>query len=101
MKKRSIMASNKAKRNSGRLLLRKGNGGSLLKRPETEPAFSSLAVHVSVVHHPMMQGIGSLGNVSGGYVRFENYLRGHFVHDVRKDWQRVGDCLSASLKSFR
>ncbi len=101
MKKRSFMASNNTKRNSGHLLLRKGNGGSLRKKSETEPAFSSLTVHVSVVHHPVMQGIGSLGNVSGGYVRFEDYMRGNFVHDVRKDWQRVGDCLSATLKSFR
>ena len=49
----------------------------------------------------MLQGIGSLGNVSGGYVRFESYLRGNFVSDMRRDWERVSECINDSMKTIR
>ena len=101
MKKRSIMAFIRTKKNTGRSLAHQGADGSLCKRREDAPRFSSFTIHVSVVRHPMLQGIGSLGNVSGGYVRFDSYLRGNFVSDIRRDWERVSECINDSMKTIR
>ena len=51
--------------------------------------------------HPFMYGIGSLGNISGGYSRFRFYFRGNYVQDMRKDWMQVGDVLRESFHSFK
>lgn len=51
--------------------------------------------------HPFMYGIGSLGNIYGGYSRFRYYLRGNYVQDMRKDWMQVGDVLRDSFTSFK
>ncbi|MBO7537811.1 MAG: hypothetical protein J6T44_00855 [Prevotella sp.] len=51
--------------------------------------------------HPFMYGIGSLGNISGGYSRFRVYFRGNYVQDMRKDWMQVGDAFRESFKSFK
>lgn len=51
--------------------------------------------------HPFMYGIGSLGNISGGYSRFRFYFRGNYVQDMRKDWMQVGDVLRESFNSFK
>lgn len=51
--------------------------------------------------HPFMYGIGSLGNISGGYSRFRFYFRGNYVQDMRKDWTQVGDVLRESFNSFK
>lgn len=39
---------------------------------------------------PMMWGIGSLGNISGGYVSFDRYMKGNDVEAMKNDWRRVG-----------
>lgn len=101
MKKRDIMATNKGKRKAGHILTQHSSTVSVAKRSETVREFSSVTVHVCVVRHPVLQGIGSLGNISGGYVRFGRYMRGNYIHDMRGDWERVGRCLSESMKNIR
>lgn len=49
----------------------------------------------------LMYGVGSLGNVSGGYDRFEDYMRGDYVADMREDWMLVGHCLRESMRSVK
>ena len=62
----------------------------------------SVAVfHVKRTRSPFLQGVGSLGNISGGYVRFSHYMRGNYIHDMRSDWQRVGDQLRESMAAIR
>lgn len=70
-------------------------------RSESMLGLSAVTVRVDIIHHPVLQGIGSLGNVSGGYVRFDRYMRGNFVRDMRSDWKRVGECLNESMKAIR
>ena len=60
-----------------------------------------ITIHLHVVHSPALQGIGSLGNVSGGYVRFKKYMSGNYVRDMRRDWERVGECISDSMKTIK
>ncbi len=71
------------------------------KSSENAQGLLSLTVCVRAAHHPVLDGIGSLGNVSGGYVRFDKYMRGDFVRDIRRDWEYVGECLSKSMKEFK
>lgn len=54
-----------------------------------------------VVRHPILHGVGSLGNISGGYVRFSRYMGGDYVRDMRNDWMRVGDAFRDSLRSYK
>lgn len=68
---------------------------------ENTQGILSLAVCVHDDHHPVLDGIGSLGNVSGGYVRFDKYMRGDFVRDIRRDWEYVSECLSKSMEEFK
>ena len=58
---------------------------------------------VYVCHYrksPFLHGVGSLGNVSGGYSRLCVYIKGSYLRDLRKDWLLVGEALRESLKSF-
>lgn len=71
------------------------------KNSENAQGFLSLTVCVRADQHPVLDGIGSLGNVSGGYIRFNKYMRGDFVRDIRRDWEYVGECLSKSMKEFK
>ena len=65
---------------------------------------TSLSSVVYVCHYkrrPFFHGVGSLGNISGGYSRLRIYLRGNYVQDMRNDWFRVGDALRESLHSYK
>lgn len=65
---------------------------------------TSLSAMVYLCHfkrRPFLYGVGSLGNVSGGYSRLRIYLRGNYVQDMRNDWLRVGDALRESLRSYK
>ena len=44
-----------------------------------------------------LRGIGSLGNISGGYARFDRYVKGNNANNLRGDWERVGRCLREYL----
>ena len=50
---------------------------------------------------PFLYGVGSLGNVSGGYSRIRFYFRGSYIQDMRKDWMRVGDAFRESFLSYK
>ena len=71
-------------------------------RPVTEKT-PLAAVYVLRIRkrNPFMHGIGSLGNISGGYSRIHLYLRGNYAQDMRKDWMRVGDAFRESLQLYR
>lgn len=71
------------------------------KRMPSELNVSIAILHVKSDRHPFLHGIGSLGNISGGYVRFSSYMRGNYIHDMRSDWQRVGEQLRESLATIR
>lgn len=65
---------------------------------------SSLSSVVYVCHikkNPFLYGVGSLGNISGGYSRLRLYLKGSYVQDMRADWLRVGDAFRQSLHSYK
>lgn len=65
---------------------------------------SSLSSVVYVCHikrRPFLYGVGSLGNISGGYSRLRLYLRGGYVQDMRADWLKVGDAFRQSLHSYK
>ena len=101
MKKRNSATLNKAKKKVGKVSVQHTTGTSLTKRPESALSISTVTFCVRIEHNPVLEGIGSLGNVSGGYVRFDRYMRGNYVSDLRRDWERVGRCLSESMKAFR
>ena len=64
----------------------------------------SLSAMIYVCHikkRPFLYGVGSLGNVSGGYSRLRIYLRGNYVQDMRNDWLKVGDAFRQSLHSYK
>lgn len=61
---------------------------------------SFLAVCKRVQKSPTMDGIGSLGNISGGYVQLDSYMRGNYVNDMAGDWKRVGMVIRESMKAF-
>lgn len=64
----------------------------------------SLSTIIYVCHikrHPFLHGVGSLGNISGGYSRLHLYMRGNHVQDMRNDWLMVGDAFRNSLHSYR
>lgn len=61
----------------------------------------SVAFRISVSRHAFLHGVGSLGNVSGGYDRLEDYMSGDYVSDMRGDWMRVGQCLRESMMAFK
>lgn len=54
-----------------------------------------------IKRHPFLHGVGSLGNVSGGYSRLRFYLRGNCVQDMRNDWLKVGDAFRESLQLYK
>ncbi len=60
-----------------------------------------VSARLRIVNNAILQGIGSLGNVSGGYVRFEKYMRGNYVRDMRKDWEVVRECMNDSVRTIR
>ena len=65
---------------------------------------SSLSSVVYVCHvkkRPFLYGVGSLGNISGGYSRLRIYLRGNYVQDMRNDWLKGGDAFRQSLHSYK
>lgn len=65
---------------------------------------NSISTIVYVCHirkHPFLHGVGSLGNISGGYSRLRLYMRGNHVQDMRKDWLMVGDAFRDSLRSYK
>lgn len=64
----------------------------------------SLSSMIYVYHfknHSFLYGVGSLGNVSGGYSRLRLYLGGNYIQDIRKDWLKVGDAFRESLYSYK
>lgn len=68
------------------------------------PGTLSLSSMVYVCHfkgHPFLYGVGSLGNVSGGYSRLRLYLGGNHIQDMRKDWLKVGEAFRESLYSYK
>ena len=96
------MASLKTKRNAGCKHVAQRNSSSLASRREAAGAHVSMTtVRVDPVRHPVLQGIGSLGNISGGYVRFRRYMSGNYILDLRSDWQRVGEFLRESMSSVK
>lgn len=50
---------------------------------------------------PYLYGIGSLGNISGGYDRLSDYMHGNYLTDMYHDWMLVGFCMRESIKSFK
>ena len=61
--------------------------------------FSFYVYHMK--KHPFLHGVGSLGNISGGYSRLRLYLGSSYVQDMRNDWMRVGDAFRESLRSYK
>ena len=59
------------------------------------------AVYDFIRRHPFLYGVGSLGNVFGGYSRFRANLRGSYVKDMRNDWKQVGEAFRESFRSFK
>ena len=59
------------------------------------------AVYDFIRRHPFLYGVGSLGNISGGYSRFRANLRGSYVKDMRNDWKQVGKAFRESFRSFK
>jgi len=61
---------------------------------------SVLITRVCGDRHPYLSGVASLGNIAGGHVSFRRYLRGNYVSDIRSDWERVGDSMRDSMRSY-
>lgn len=65
---------------------------------------TSLTSMIYISHYkrrPFLYGVGSLGNISGGYSRLRIYLKGNYVQDMRADWLKVGDAFRHSLHSYK
>lgn len=62
---------------------------------------SVLITRVCGDRHPYLSGVASLGNIAGGHVSFRRYLRGNYVSDIRSDWERVGDSMRDSMRSYK
>lgn len=73
------------------------NGRRVTASDDKQPT----SLYVYYRRRPFLYGVGSLGNISGGYSRFRVYFRGNYVQDMRKDWMQVGDALRDSFKSFK
>ena len=91
------MTSLKIKRKAVHPVVRHDSSASISKKSK----MMLWGVHIHTVHHPVLQGLGSLGNISGGYVRFNKYMRENYVCDMKRDWERVGECLNESMKAIR
>lgn len=44
-------------------------------------------------------GMGTLGNLGGGYVDFDQYLLGDNASDLRKDWEKIGQDMRLATKT--
>ena len=64
-------------------------------------SLSTIVYVCRIKKHPFLHGVGSLGNISGGYSRLHLYLRGNYVQDMRKDWLMVGDAFRDTLRSYK
>ena len=101
MKKGFSMTSLKIKRKAVHPVVRHDSSASISKKSKMMLGGATVAIHIHIVRHPVLQGIGSLGNISGGYVRFNKYMRENYVCDMKRDWERVGECLNESMKAIR
>lgn len=43
--------------------------------------------------------MGTLGNLGGGYVDFDQYLLGDNASDLRKDWEKIGQDMRLATKT--
>lgn len=44
-----------------------------------------------------LSGVGSLSNISGGYISFRRYMRGNNLDDMLEDWNRIGKDLHDAM----
>ena len=101
MNRRPIIMANKAKRNSNLAAKQQASPSSSTRKSRSVASHSYVTLRICAERHPVLHGVGSLGNISGGYVRFERYLRGDYVRDMRGDWTLVGKCLKESMAVIR
>ena len=89
--------ANKAKRNSNLAAKQQASPSSSTRKSRSVASHSYVTLRICAERHPVLHGVGSLGNISGGYARFDRYVKGNNANDLRGDWNRVGRCLREYL----
>lgn len=74
---------------------------TLANAGKEDNSLSAIVYVYRIKKHPFLHGVGSLGNISGGYSRLHLYLRGNHVQDMRKDWLMVGNTFRDTLRSYK
>lgn len=74
---------------------------TLANAGKEDNSLSTIVYVCRIKKHPFLHGVGSLGNISGGYSRLHLYMRGNHVQDMRKDWLMVGDTFRDTLHSYK